>query len=169
MQAESYPYCSLFVQRRFEFAKLYKHEDGSWHYRCGIDDFKNSPARYMNTPEGLYDVSLPQYVGESIDVYLKDGRPMLAGAFEGDYVFLPEKFANQTAYDRQLCLAGATWSLKEIAFFIKELHNNAKTLRRKNHDHFQHYRHSHGEAHGRCIRYPGCIHHRPARRLVGGS
>lgn len=79
---------------------LYKHEDGSWHYRCGIDDFKNSPARYMNTPEGLYDVSLPQYVGEAIDIYLKDGRPMLAGAFEGDYVFLPEKFANQTAYDR---------------------------------------------------------------------
>lgn len=79
---------------------LYRHEDGTWHYRCGIDDFKNSPARYMNTPEGLYDVSLPQYVGEAIEVYLKDGRPMLAGAFEGDFFFLPEKFANQTEYDR---------------------------------------------------------------------
>lgn len=79
---------------------LYRHEDESWHYRCGIDDFKNSPKQYMNSPEGMYDVSLPQYVGEAIEEYLKEGRPMLAGAFEGDFFFLPEKFANQTAYDR---------------------------------------------------------------------
>ena len=78
---------------------LYKHEDEFWHYRCEIDDFKNSPTRYMNTPDGRYDVRLPAYVGEAIEAYLKDGRPMLAGAFDGDYFLLPEKFANQTAYD----------------------------------------------------------------------
>jgi transcriptional regulator with XRE-family HTH domain len=78
---------------------LYKHEDETWHYRCGIDDFKNSPAQYMNTPDGMYDVRLPSYVGDAIEEYLKNGRPMLAGAFEGDFFFLPEKFANQTEYD----------------------------------------------------------------------
>lgn len=79
---------------------LYRHEDGYWHYRCARDDFKNSPKQYMNTPEGLYDVRLPEYVGEAIELYLKEGRPLLAGAHDGNYLFLPEKFANKTEHDR---------------------------------------------------------------------
>jgi integrase len=54
----------------------------------------------MNTPDGKYDVKLPEYVGDAIEHYLKEGRPYLAGANDNDFFLLPEKFANQTEYDR---------------------------------------------------------------------
>lgn len=79
---------------------LYQATDGFWHYRCAKDEFKNSPETFMNMPNATYDVALPDYVGDAVVAYLKDGRPMLAGAHEGDFLFLPEKFANQTETDR---------------------------------------------------------------------
>ena len=78
--------------RRDNTAHLYQDAAGAWHYRCTAAEFKNSP--------GDYDVSLPDFVGRAIEDYLRDGRPLLAGATDGDYVFLPEKFANHTATDR---------------------------------------------------------------------
>ena len=78
---------------------VYRATDGTWHYRCGIEDFKNSPRQYMNSPEQKYDVQLPEYVGSALDAYLLGGRPFLAGANEGDYLFLPEKFVNQSDVD----------------------------------------------------------------------
>lgn len=78
--------------RRDNTAHLYQRADGTWHYRCTAAEFKNSP--------GDYDVSLPTFVGQAIADYLQNGRPLLAGATDGDYVFLPEKFANQTDTDR---------------------------------------------------------------------
>lgn len=81
-------------------AHLYMAADGLWHYRCTRNEFKNSPEIFMNMPDETYDVALPPYVGDAVEMYLKDGRPMLAGAHEGSYVFLPEKFANQTDTDR---------------------------------------------------------------------
>lgn len=78
--------------RRDNTGHLYQTAEGTWHYRCSAAEFKNSP--------GDYDVSLPDFVGQAIADYLKDGRPLLAGAADGDYVFLPEKFANQTDTDR---------------------------------------------------------------------
>lgn len=85
--------------RRDNTGNVYVHEDGHWHYRCKRSDFKNSPKKFMNTPGGEYDVQLPPFVGEAIEVYLREGRPFLAGAYDGDYLFLPEKFANQTRTD----------------------------------------------------------------------
>ena len=79
---------------------LYQEIDGIWHYRCTKAEFKNSPEIFMNMPDDTYDVALPSYVCEAIEAYLLDGRPMLAGAHEGSFVFLPEKFANQTETDR---------------------------------------------------------------------
>lgn len=79
---------------------LYQALDGFWHYRCTRAEFKNSPDAFMNMSTDTYDVALPGYVGEAVDAYLKDGRPMLAGAHEGNFLFLPEKFANQTSEDR---------------------------------------------------------------------
>lgn len=79
---------------------LYQATDGLWHYRCTKAEFKNSPEIFMNMPDGTYDVAFPNYVGDAIEAYLKDGRPMLAGAHEGSFLFLPEKFANQTETDR---------------------------------------------------------------------
>lgn len=78
--------------RRDNTGHLYQTAEGTWHYRCSAAEFKNSP--------GDYDVSLPGFVGQAIADYLKNGRPLLAGAADGDYVFLPEKFANQTDTDR---------------------------------------------------------------------
>lgn len=86
--------------RRDNTGNVYRVADGDWHYRCELTDFKNSPARYMNTPDGKYDVKLPGYVGDAIEHYLKEGRPYLAGANDNDFFLLPEKFANQTDYDR---------------------------------------------------------------------
>lgn len=77
---------------------VYRAPDESWHYRCKRDEFKNSPAQYMNLPD-MYDVQLPKYVGDAIELYLQEGRPLLAGAYEGNFLFLPEKFANRTDYD----------------------------------------------------------------------
>lgn len=79
---------------------LYQAIDGFWHYRCTKTEFKNSPEIFMNMPNETYDVGLPAYVGDAIEAYLKNGRPMLAGAHEGSFLFLPEKFANQTDTDR---------------------------------------------------------------------
>jgi hypothetical protein len=79
---------------------LYSAVDGLWHFRCTKAEFKNSPEIFMTMPNETYDVALPKYVGDAVEAYLKDGRPMLAGAHEGCYVFLPEKFANQTDTDR---------------------------------------------------------------------
>lgn len=79
---------------------LYQAIDGIWHYRCTKAEFKNSPDIFMNMPNETYDVALPDYVGDAVETYLKNGRPMLAGAHEGNYLFLPEKFANQTDTDR---------------------------------------------------------------------
>lgn len=83
---------STMTYRRDNTGHLYQDAAGSWHYRCTAAEFKNSP--------GDYDVSLPDFVREAIEAYLRDARPLLAGATEGDYVFLPEKFANQTDTDR---------------------------------------------------------------------
>ena len=79
---------------------LYQAIDGFWHYRCTRAEFKNSPEVFMNMATDTYDVALPAYVGEAVEAYLRDGRPMLAGAHEGNFLFLPEKFANQTGEDR---------------------------------------------------------------------
>lgn len=78
--------------RRDNTGHLYQDAGGRWHYRCTAAEFKNSP--------GDYDVSLADFVGTAIEDYLRNGRPLLAGASDGDYVFLPEKFANQTETDR---------------------------------------------------------------------
>jgi transcriptional regulator with XRE-family HTH domain len=79
---------------------LYEANDGLWHYRCTKAEFKNSPEIFMNMPGETYDVALPKYVGDAVEEFLKEGRPMLSGANDGVYVFLPEKFANQTPTDR---------------------------------------------------------------------
>lgn len=79
---------------------VYRAPDGSWHYRCEKSDFKNSPETFMNMPDGRYDVQLPPYVSDALEAYLSEGRAFLAGANEGDYLFLPEKFVNQTSTDK---------------------------------------------------------------------
>lgn len=86
--------------KRDNTGNVYRAFDGRWHYRCSAEDFKNTPRQYMNTPDLKYDVELPSYVGDAIEHYLKEGRPYLAGANDGDFFLLPEKFANQTEYDR---------------------------------------------------------------------
>jgi integrase len=61
---------------------VYRHADGLWHYRCNSRDFKNE--------SGDYDVSLPNFVGEALDAYLKDGRHVLGGASKSDFLFVSE-------------------------------------------------------------------------------
>lgn len=82
---------SVMTYRSDQTGDLYRTESGVWHYRCLSSDFKNEP--------GDYDVSLPDFVGEAIEQYLAEGRPLLGGANSGDYVFVSERSGGASPYD----------------------------------------------------------------------
>lgn len=69
---------------------LYK-DGGDWHYRATSQEFKNSP--------GDYDVTLPKYVGDAVEDYLREGRQHLYLHPGCEYVFMPARCGPQTNTD----------------------------------------------------------------------
>lgn len=82
---------SVMTYRSDQTGNVYRNGTGVWHYRCSSSDFKNQP--------GDYDVSLPEFVGEAIEHYLSEGRPLLGGANSGDYLFVSERSGGAAPYD----------------------------------------------------------------------
>lgn len=64
---------------------LYQDVTGAWRLRFLSSDFKNEKGAASDD----YDVPVPEYVWGNIERYLAEGRPVLRGSGEYDYMFLP--------------------------------------------------------------------------------
>ena len=77
-------------------ANLYRSQDGGWHLRFVPNDFKNEKGAANED----YDVSVHPSVGIWINRYLSEARPLLIGADDCDYVFLPSVVGNRGSRGR---------------------------------------------------------------------
>lgn len=72
-------------------ANLYQSQDGGWRLRFVPNDFKNEKGAANED----YDVSVHDSIGVWINRYLSEARPVLIGADDCDYVFLPSVVGNR--------------------------------------------------------------------------
>ncbi|ANB73672.1 hypothetical protein AYM40_15885 [Paraburkholderia phytofirmans OLGA172] len=90
---------------------LYRREDGQWRLRFVPADFKNKSA----TSNQQYDAPLPRALGERIQEYLDEFRPVLIGSAPATDLVFPNKTGRKwTTLNRQV--------LRITGAFIPEAH-----------------------------------------------
>jgi integrase/transcriptional regulator with XRE-family HTH domain len=97
--------------RSDQTGNLYRREDGQWRLRFVPSDFKNKSA----TANQQYDAPLPRSLGERIQEYLDEFRPVLVEAATAtDFVFPNKTGKKWTTLNRQV--------LRITGAFIPEAH-----------------------------------------------